>query len=115
MKILVLRCKNDNEFYLEYDNGHMLNENNYIRESVQSNYSVEFDFKGIEFNENLIVEALSDYFDSQYHNNIPAISLTELKEMFDYHQEVRNEYDISLIKRICINYVIKVLRTIDFM
>ena len=115
MKILVLRCKNDNEFYLEYNNGHMLNENNYIRESVQSNYSVEFNFKGIEFNENLIIEALSDYFDSQGNDNVTTISLVELKGMFDYHQEVRNEHDLSLIKRICIEYARKILRTIDFM
>ena len=115
MNILVLRCKNDNEFYLEYNSGNMLSENNYIRENVQSNYGVDFDFKGIKFDEDLILEALSDHFDEQCHNNMPPISYLELKGMFDYHQEIKDTYEISLIKRICISHARRILATIDFM
>ena len=117
MKVLALKrigedSYGNGKYTLEYQENNTGSENNYIENPVDG-YPVYFSYKGFTFDDPIITEALTNYFDKQSNSN-DIISFEELKEMFDSHMELRGTNTITQIKRICIEYAIQKLKEIEF-
>jgi len=106
VKILTLKFHNE-EPYLEYVEGEAFSISNYIREECQSGYNVAFNHKGFEFDEELVINALTEYFSKQE----SPINISDLSNMFQDHSTKLDTEEESEIKRITKNYLLSILTT----
>ncbi|OMD67618.1 hypothetical protein [Paenibacillus odorifer] len=105
MRILTLKFKNDEESYLEYIEGKTESPANFIREQCQGNFYVDFNYRGFEFTEELITNALTDYFSKQ----TEPIDIDALTKMFSDHQNKRETEEETEIKKISRAFLLELL------
>ncbi|ALS22268.1 hypothetical protein [Paenibacillus naphthalenovorans] len=106
MKVLTLNFNEETEAsVLEFQEGTYESWNNYVRECCESTFHVEFNYKGIDFSEELVVKALTDHF-STFDE---PVNSEEFHNMFRDHSKHVNDNEMTKIKRICLNYLRKVL------
>lgn len=106
MRILTLAF-NGEEPYLKYIEGEAFSISNYIREECQSGYNVAFNYKGFDFDEELVINALSEYFSKQE----SPIDINDLSHMFQEHSTKLDIEEESEIKRITRSYLLNILTT----
>lgn len=100
MRIVTEMVDENDDVCIKYINGDIFDRDNYIRQLVESVYPCEFKHKGFEFNEDVIIRALTIYFDENQTEDI-----NKLNEMFKKHSESKDSDNITEVKRIVIDYV----------
>lgn len=110
MKVLTLGFKEvdrEDVTYLKYVDGEISSSCNYVRETCEANYNVDFNYKGFDFSEGIVLTALTHYFDEK--SSDPIISHDEFIDLFEEHSEHLEDEEMTEIKKITINYMRKIL------